>query len=319
MQALNTLKINYPINMQDIFLGDNGKLYSIAYKQIFVEQDGNKMIANVPDYFSTYFDWQVTRSKIYKNNINNPKTVYLKTDYLPFFVNVVLPQIKNQFILITACSDYSPEVNFSREYHILMNNANLKFWFMNNMRNKNEKSFSLPAGFGASAGNFWPDCTEKTADEKVLKFRNAVNINEKITDKIFCGFRSRDSNSCGSDMVIRPAIWDIIIKHKDLFDIYEPMPFDNFLETLSKYKYCLNPHGNGMDPSPTCWLSLAMYTTPVIFKTPNVVDMFKGTDSVIFFEKFEEIIDKSFYVNKSPIDFEFLTCEYWANKIKSKI
>jgi hypothetical protein len=304
--------------MSKVFFGTNGKIYNLSYQQIFVEQDGNKMLADVPDYFSIYFDWQVTRTKVYKNT-DTPKTVYIKTDFLPFFVNTVLPQIHNEFILITACSDFSPEINFNREYHILLNSPKVKFWFMNNMRNKNEKSYSLPAGFGASAGNFWPGCSEKDADELVLKMRGAVNIKQKISDKIFCGFRNRDSNSCGSDMVIRPAILEIVNKNKDLFDIYDPMPFPKFLETLSKYKYCLNPHGNGMDPSPTCWLSLAMYTIPVIYKTPNVVDMFTDTDSVIFFEKFEEIINRDLYSNRSFIKFEFLTCEYWANKIKSKI
>ena len=309
---------------QKYFLGDNGKFYNLYYEQVFLEQDGNKMFANVPDYFSTLFDWQVTRSRIYKNGIEEPNTIYLKTDFLPFFVYSVLPQIKNEFILITACSDFSPQVNYNefhwkKYYQILINNPKLKFWYMNNMRYKNEKTFSLPAGFGASAGNFWPGCTEKEADEFILKKSQSINRNEKI-DKIFCSFRDRITNVCGHDMVIRPEMTKIIENNKSLFNVYEPnMAFKEFVDTISKYKYALIPHGNGMDPNPTCWISLALQTIPVIYKTPNSADMFVETNSVIFFENLDDIIKKDLYVDKDPIDFEFLTCKYWANKIKSKI
>ena len=310
-------------NLQTLFVGDNGKFYNLSYEQIFMEQDGRKMMANVPDFFSKFFDWQVTKSKIYKNDIVEPKTVYTKTDFLPFFVYSVLPQIKNEFILITACSDFSPQVNWNdfhweKYYKILINNPKLKFWYMNNMRYKNEKTFSLPMGFGASSRNILKDSTEKDIDQKVIKIRDGVNTEEKI-DKIFCCFRDRDWNVCGEDMIIRPQILKIINDNREFFEFYDDLPLEDFIETLAKYKYCLQPHGNGMDPSPTCWQSLAVKTIPVIYKSPNVVSMFEGTDSVIFFDKFEQIIDRNLYVDKDPIEFEFLTCEYWANKIKSKI
>jgi len=47
--------------------------------------------------------------------------------------------------------------------------------------------------------------------------------------------------------------------------------------------------------------------------------MFSDNDVVIFFEKFEDILNKEIYVDKPYVDFEFLTYKYWVNKIKSKI
>jgi len=304
----------------------------MKYNQIFLGQDGNKILSGGPDNFSKYFDWTIVP---FNQNIlftikrkNIPQTIYLKTDFIPRFVKEILPLINNEFILITACSDFSPEVdfkhyNFKKNYDILIEDPRLKFWFMNNMKTKREKSFSLPVGFGAGIPGFGPigNTPEQYVDNFVLEIRKSSKIENKKTDKIFCSFRDPGRNVCGEEMYIRGKILKIIEKQNDIFDIFpaDSMNFEFFVKKLAEYKYSLCPHGNGMDPSPTAWLSLAVNTIPVIYETPNVVNMFEGTDSVIFFDKFEQIIDKNLYVDKNPIKFEFLTCEYWANKIKSKI
>ena len=166
----------------------------MKYKQLFLGQNDNPIVAGVPDNFSRYFDWITLplNSNVLNNYKNSevPKTVYLKTDFLPAFVNSVLPKIENEFILITCCSDYSPEVNFNVQYRILMNHPKLKFWFMANMRNKNEKSFSLPVGLSSYNFGGKPNCYDPLDVEEVenylLKIRN--NQTPKI-DKVFCSFR----------------------------------------------------------------------------------------------------------------------------------
>lgn len=298
------------------------------YKKIFLGQDGHKLLVGNTDDFGKYFDWvmiPISREMlIARKNKEIPKTIYLKTDFLPVFVNSIFPSINNEFILVTAASDYSPEVNFNREYNILMNSPKVKFWFMNNMRHKTDKTFSLPTGLGSGVPGHGPvdGWNEEKIDNLILDIRNAADKNKKISDKIFCSFRTAWFQVCGEDMFIRPKIFEIVNNNPNIFENYinrPQMSIEEFIRTLSQYKYALCPHGNGMDPSPTAWLALAVKTTPVIYRTPNVIDMFEGTDSVIYFDKFEEITNKELYVEKQPIDFEFLTCEYWANKIKSKI
>jgi hypothetical protein len=287
--------------------------------QIFLGQNGNKILNNVQDYFSLYFDCQITKNNIFTNT-ETPKTIYLKTDFLPIFVHNLLPKIKNSFILITACSDYSPEYNFPNEYKILIDSDKVVFWFMNNMKSNHEKTFSLPCGL--AAGQFWQNCKEEEVDSFLIELRNQVSKEQKI-DKVFCCFRTknRNFNVCGEDMIIRPQIMKLIVSRTDLFDFYEEdsLNFKDFVRMISKYKYSLCPHGNGMDPNPNSWLSLIVFTTPVIYKTVNSTDMFKDIDSVIFFEKFEELLDKNLYKEKPEIDFDFLTNKYWANKIKNKL
>lgn len=286
-------------------------------KQIFLGQNGIKMLNGIPDCFSENFDCQVTATAVYSKT-NNPKTVYIKTDFLPFFVNLILPNIKNEFILITACSDYSPEINFNNEYNILINHEKIKYWYMNNMKTKLDKTYSLPAGL--AAGQFWNNCDEEEVDKLLLHLRNNTKVEEKI-NKVFCCFRNRDWNVCGDDMIIRPKILETIKGRTDIFDFYEEDSFNfkDFVETLSKYKYSLCPHGNGMDPNPNAWLSLIVKTTPIVYKTANSVSMFEEIDSVIFFENNEDLLSKDILKDKEEVFFDFLTNKYWSNKIKNKI
>jgi len=298
----------------------------LKYNQIYLGQDGNLLLKGLPDNFSKHFDWAVTMfnqhlPNVIKRNVM-PKTIYVKIDFLPTFVNSVLPNIQTKFVLITGAGDYSPEVNFKREYNMLIKDARLKHWFMNNMRNFHEKCSSLPAGF--AAGTFWDNSStrnHKKTDEYFLKIREKYSQQEKI-DKVFCSFRDRTQNDCGSDMVIRSKVLEVIKNDKSgIFDIYEPdsLGFEEFVDMISKYKYALIPHGNGMDPNPSMWIALNSSVTPVIWKTPNVIDMFRETDSVIFFDKPTDLTNKELYQDKGDIGFEFLTGEYWANKIKNKI
>lgn len=285
------------------------------YDQIILGQDGHQLMTGNLDPFSKYFDWTIANNKIIKNK-EIPETIYLKTDGLPYFVSDIFPLILNPFILISGGSDYSPEINFPIQYKYLLESSKIKFWYMNNMRSKTSKTFSLPGGI--AAGKFWDNSTHKEVDEIILKYRD-LSPKEKIKDKIFCSFRSRHHNDCGKDMIIRPQVLEIVKKHSEMFDIYPPdsLNFKEYLSTLSRYKYILNPHGNGMDPSPTVWLSLLMNSIPVIYKIPNTISMFEDRDCVIFFDHFEQIANKDLYQEKDSVDFNFLTCEYWASKIKN--
>lgn len=284
--------------------------------EIFVGNNGHDFLAGRPDTFSRYFDWQITAHGVY-GNTQTPQTIYIKTDFLPLFVSNILPNLREEFLLITSCSDYSPEINFPNEYNAIFNHPLLKFWFMQNMKTKTEKTSSLPTGLGSR--DFLDDTPREEVDQILLDVRKSIKAGDKI-DKVFCCFRERDFNVCGEDQIIRPKIRKLIDGRTDMFDFYEPnMSFPDFVKTISKYKYALCPHGNGMDPSPLAWVSLIVKTIPVCYRTPNASCQYEGTDSVIFFDSLEEILDKEIYKPKPTIEFEFLTYNYWVDKINSKL
>lgn len=294
-----------------------------------------KMMTGIPDEFSKNFDYILTGMGLIQNNKSIESeskraiTIYIKTDFLNFFVKQIMPQIKIDFVLISACSDYSPEINFNSEYQAIVSNPFLKHWYMNNMRNYNEKTSSLPCGLSSTPftmnesgmcldSHFEKGFTEDHLDRMLLSIRSEVDVEKKI-DKVFCAFRNRDFNICGEDMIIRPRLLEIIKGRDDIFDFYtEPMGYEEYVRTLSKYKHSICPHGNGMDPNPSAMLSMLVYTTPVVYSTPNSRSMFKDTDSVIFFDELEQASDISIYKNVPYADFEWMTAKYWAKKIIDK-
>lgn len=285
-------------------------------EEIFLRQNGFKILSGTQDYFIQSFDWQLTKSGL-NRKISIPKTVCIKIDFLPLFVDRILPDIQNEFTFVSAYSDYSPEINFNREYNILINNPNLKFWFMNNLKTNHPKTISLPCGLGA--GQFWQGCKEEEVDNFLINVRDKFYNSNKL-NKVFCCFRDRNWNVCGDDMVIRPKIYDLIKDRTDIFDVYPEgsLDFKTFVETLSKYKYILCPHGNGMDPNPNAWLGLLVNTIPIVYETVNSISMFEDTNSVIYFKKFEDLLNPNIFQEREPVNFEFLTNNYWVDKIKNK-
>ena len=72
--------------------------------------------------------------------INNSRIFFVKTDYLNYFENTILPRINHQFILVSTLSDY----NSGRNEKII-NNKYLIKWFGQNMI-PNNKTQGIPMG-----------------------------------------------------------------------------------------------------------------------------------------------------------------------------
>ena len=92
--------------------------------QRFIGHDGWTMLDNTSFYFANYFDWIMMQDKIIKKT-ETPRHVYIKTDYLNKYCNE-LKNINNDFILITGCSDYSPQINFKDTYLKIIDLPHLK-------------------------------------------------------------------------------------------------------------------------------------------------------------------------------------------------
>ncbi len=113
-------------------------------KHIFMGHDGNKIQNNTEYYFTKYFDWVFMKDKIIKRN-ENPKTCYIKTDYLNKYINNIL-SIKNKFILVSGCSNYSPSINFKKLYEKIIKMPNLIKYYAENNLSSNPKMCSLTVG-----------------------------------------------------------------------------------------------------------------------------------------------------------------------------
>jgi len=276
--------------------------------EYFIAHNGIAMIEGDGCDFSKNFDWVIVQNRIIKKNYV-PKSIYLKTESLGYFCSHVLPKIFNPFVLISGCSDFSPQINFSREFEIIYNNNFLKIWYMENMAFKYEKIRSLPVGLA----------THSLESEKFLLDLREATKETSRKERIFSCSRCRTHNDLGPQFNVRSKYLEYASNHLKIFDIHTPdKTLEEYLKILSTYKYALCPHGNGTDPNPCAWNCLALNVIPIIHETDNTKCMFQDISECVIFVKNPEEIPNSISEKKfAPI--EFLTASYWADKILKNI
>jgi len=274
---------------------------------MIIDNCGDKIEKGIPDSFSSMFDWVLTlRGLIKKTEI--PRTIYVKTDYLPIFVQQILPGITNKFIFATGCSDYSPMINFKSEFLTLLNNDLLVSWYMVNCLERHPKIRAYPGGM----------CRNTDNDIKTLL---TFNSSEKHTsNKILCCWRDRNFNVCGDDYITRHKTFNFIKQYPDLFDWVEPnLNTREFYDILSKYKFILCPVGNGVDPCPKTFEAILLKTVPIIIKTINTEDVYSNLPCIMV-NNFSEILNINLDYSSFNFDcFDKLTCEYYYGKIVEEL
>jgi len=171
--------------------------------------------------------------------------IFVKTDMLNDFKSIILPNIKNKFILYTHNSDLS--INDS--YLSIMNNDYLLKWYGQNINFLHYKLFSIPIGI---ANIRWPhgntDIIKKVMIENNKKVNNVycnIDINTNMNERTTC------LNS------IYP------IKNSERVD------FESYLREISKSYFVISPNGNGIDCHKT-WESIYFKSIPVVTNSINI-------------------------------------------------
>ena len=274
--------------------------------QKYIGHCGLSMLNNSSFYFANYFDWIMMKDKIIKKR-ENPRHIYLKIDFIKKYMNE-LKNIKNDFILITGCGDYSPQINFREEYLIIINLPKLKKWYAENNVSAHPKMYSLTVGFATHT---------KEYEDMLLTIGKTVDIENKI-NKIFCCWRPRNNNCCGNQFIERGNMTNFIHTYPNIFDIQKNhLTTIEFQQKLSTYKWCLCPLGNGLDCAPKILECFFLKTIPIVRKNYNVLSLYKNYP-VIWVNNFSEILHMELKYDKC-IDWDDIiksfTCESWYNKI----
>ena len=105
---------------------------------------------------------------------------------------------------------------------------------------------------------------------------------------------------------------------KNGFKWNENEPFENYIKTLSTYKFCVAPPGRGIDTH-RCWEALMVGTIPIVISSP-INELYEELP-VIIVESWDIITEE--YLNKkydemikTSYKFEKVYSMYWLNKIK---
>jgi hypothetical protein len=293
-------------------------------KRYFIGHNGMSMIYNVPFDFSVNFDWVVTSNTIHKiKNTEHPRSIYVKTDYLPFFNQHVLTLIQKEFILVSACSDYSPYVNFRSQYFEILSNPHLKYWWSENTLGSDARCKSLPVGVASSKLDY--DLKLKTiADDKSLF------SNQRVENKILCIWRDRTFQVCGPEYHVRPHCSEYVVNHQDIFEtkyLNQEIDQDTFLKLMQSYKYVFCPIGNGVDPNPKLLESLCCKCIPILINNPNTQSMHDQIKfPCILVDKVEDIVEKN-VIDQCKLDMSIgydeciqkFSAKLWADYIHSHI
>ena len=180
--------------------------------------------------------------------INKSFSFFVKTDHLQFFKYNIMPLIRKKFILITHNSDHI----VGNDY-LILNNPYLLKWFGQNMI-PHEKNIGIPLGI---QNNICPY-------EQCLKLFNKHKNNEK--EKLLYINFSLHTNPT------RKKILEIFKKKK--FPANKQKKWEEYINDLSKYKYCISPPGNGPDCH-RIWECIYLNCIPIVKKDPILFTHFK--------------------------------------------
>jgi hypothetical protein len=279
----------------------------------FLADDGHFLIKNQPSRFANYFDWIMTEHTILKRK-EIPKTIFVKTDYLPRFVQDNLHTLSNKFVFITGSSDWSPVINFKKEYDIILDNPYLIRWYMTNSLSSHPKIITYPGGL----------CHNEASDILLMNIRNTVE--KRDSNKILCVWRNRNFNVCGNEYITRHIVEKYVKQHSEIFDWIDPnLSTEKFYQLMSQYKFVLCPVGNGVDPCPKAYEAIILKTIPIMIRTQNTFEVYADLPALLvndFSEVLEMDLTNIYESKKHLFDDTFLykmTCNYWVEKIMNDV
>lgn len=269
-------------------------------------------------------DYKYLLNMINSNNMRNGMSIYVCSDILKYFVNIILPKIKNTFVLVSGDSDLCVpiEVLTQKEIIHLLNYPYLLKWFAQNTKiQHNDKIVQLPIGLDYHTIFNNPHCNWRlkgesnlpVEQEKILK--NIIHSTQPFYEripKIYVNF------SISNDRFKqRKLSLEIIPKY--LMEINQQFIHrtENW-KKMSQYSFVLSPFGVGMDCHRT-WEALCLGCIPIIC-APYFKKLFEGLPVLIvndWNEINEELLTKTISLFKSKeFNFDKLTLQYWKNKIK---
>lgn len=270
-------------------------------------------------------DVQYLYSMLQSNTKFNGMSIYICSDLLKFFVNKILPNLTNTFVLVSGDSDMCvPKEALSKEETlILLKSTLLLKWYTQNSRiEENDKIIQIPIGLDYHTILRHPKCAWRLPEEGTLpKKQEKILINiikqsnpfyERKT-KIYVNF------TVSSDRFGQRQLALDTISHELLEINNKSIPRTNTWKNMINYTFVLSPTGIGLDCHRT-WEALCLGCIPIIcvkeFKTlfkdlpVLIVDNWSEVTKELLESTIQDFKNRTF--NKDKI-----TLKYWTNKINT--
>lgn len=261
----------------------------LAGRQIQISIRGIKLIEDFinGDKFRDICDLRLGEPLYY---LRGTITLYADTAQYVDALRFISNNTDKKFVLVTHNGDESVEQTDIPD--------NLVKWYAQNLNYEHNKIEAIPIGL--ENPKWHPFKLDKFKDFKPSKKRVGV----------FGQFNPVTNPSHRLDLIAKVnsgIIW------ADLYYCLNGKNFDEYLDNMSRYKFCLCPRGNGVDTH-RIWESLYLGCIPIVLKHKTHEFMY-GKLPVAFVDRWEDF-DESVELNNN-FNSELLTMKYWKNKIYS--
>jgi len=257
----------------------------------------------------------------------NGMSVYVCSDLLSYFINNILPNIRNYFTLVSGDSDLCVplEILNNNEVRNITQNKYLIKWFAQNTRLQNHpKIVQLPIGLDYHTISNNPSCSWKKEGEGHLpRFQEEILINIRETmkpfyervPKIYVNFSIENDRFRQRKEIFEKIPNDLLVIKQDF------MKRTDTWNNIATYSFVASPFGNGMDCHRT-WEALCLGSIPIV-KAPNFKELFEGLPVLIVNDWGD--ITEDLLVNtiesfkERQFDYTKLTLGYWVKRINNKL
>jgi predicted O-methyltransferase YrrM len=252
------------------------------------------------------------------NNIKSGDAVFVITSVLDKFSEVILPKLGDKTIkLVTgACVKGVPyEIsNIHSKNYIELFNGCISHWFTQNFDGTDE-CIPIPLGIDyhtLQIGNCeWGSQTTAISQEKTLTDirNNSMNFTERkirtLSTFHFLLFERHNRDRHMAMEVLNEVKFNDIIRNK--------IPREKLWKLMSKYKFIISPHGNGLDCHRT-YESILLGCIPIV-KSSTLDTLYKDMP-VLILSDWSELTEEKIINYIYHGLFEKLKLNYWTNLIK---
>lgn len=187
--------------------------------------------------------------------------IFVKTDYLGYFLTTIFPKIQTKFYLITGVSDYE----IDDRYLDYLNDTRIIKWIGVNISiQNNNKICKMLIGFQE---------LERTGGNQELlyeMYNTKTCFNDKIDKLLITYFTNTNPR--------RENITNLF-NNQSYIEFGEKLDFENYLKKINNYKFVLCPTGNGLDTHRFCEI-LLMGSVPIVEKN-GLSDLYEKFPCII--------------------------------------
>jgi hypothetical protein len=269
-------------------------------------------------------DFSYLIDMISSNAMNHGVSIYVCSDLLKYFVNIILPKMQHTFTLVSGDSDLCVpiEVLSETETSRLLLSPYLLKWFVQNTRIQNSaKIVQMPIGLDYHTIYNNPICNWRLPHEGKMPIeqehilKNIINTTipfyERVP-KIYINFSEGNDRFKQRKSALKTIPRNLIA----LNQTFTPRTIN--WQNMSGYAFVLSPFGIGMDCHRT-WEALCLGCIPIVC-APNFKKLFEELPVLIVnhWNEIDEELLKNTLDKFQKINFNYdkITLEYWINKIK---